>query len=185
MRTDFYNLFNQQVLYLAVSALKADNEKLIAHLGLSRMAEDTRQQISNLSLSQLVHVADFRGLLAEVRFNESQLINYLKMAASKTVEDQLIDEAIVGGMRQPMLQTLKGISRREFNSRREKLGVSETGRGRIGNLDLDEDEELKVIKVWQELIHKTDDMLERYVLLHRETGLPLDKAQNTIQQLFA
>ena len=63
MRTDFYNLFNQQVLYLAVSALKADNEKLIAHLGLSRMAEDTRQQISNLSLSQLVHVADFRGLL--------------------------------------------------------------------------------------------------------------------------
>lgn len=169
--------FNRQALILAHTALKSDDPRLIESLGLNELEANVRTAISNLNLSQLLLTDAFRGCLAEVRFNERQLRNYLGMARSKEQEESLINEAITAGIRQPQLQELKGVSRREFDLRRVRLSVPEKPRGPIEHLS--EEEDLKVARAWMQT-RDVVDPLERYLAVHRMTEVPLDQAISSV-----
>jgi hypothetical protein len=169
--------FNRQALILAHTALKSDDPRLMEALGLNDLEANIRTAISDLNLSQLLLTDAFRGCLAEVRFNERQLRNYLGMARSKELEESLLNEAITAGIRQPQLQELKGVSRREFDVRRIRLGVPEKPRGPIEHLN--EEDDLKVARAWLQTKEKTDP-LERYLAVHKLTEIPLDQAMSLI-----
>jgi len=169
--------FNRQALILAHSALKSDDPRLIQALGLDGIEVTIRTAISELNLSQLCLTDAFRGCLAEVRFNERQLRNYLGMAASKEAEEALLNDAITAGIRQPQLQELKGVSRREFDIRRVRLGVPEKPRGPIEHLS--EEDDVKVARAWQ-ATKNLPDPLERYLSVHKITDVPLDQAISSI-----
>jgi hypothetical protein len=169
--------FNRQALILAHTALKSDDPRLMEALGLNDLEVSVRTAISNLNLSQLLMTDAFRGCLAEVRFNERQLRNYLGMTRSKEQEESLLNDSITAGIRQPQLQELKGVSRREFDVRRVRLGVPEKPRGPIEHLS--EEEDLKVARAWMQTKELTDP-LERYLAVHRMTEVPLDQAISSI-----
>ncbi len=179
MRTNMINGLNREALLLSVSALKNDDTHLINELGLQHLSEGVRLKIAKLSLHQVLVAADFRGALAEVKIVPRQMEYFINMATSKSEEDAMIDEAIASGMRQPVLQELKGTTRREYTARRTKLKLPENPRGRIENLS--EDDELIVLRSWRKHADISDP-LARYLAVHHETGIGLDRAYLAINQ---
>lgn len=177
MTTSVLSGLNQQAILLAIHALQQDDVTVIAQLGLSGLADDAIKKLKSLTAQEILVVSDFRGQLAEIRIIPRMLENFLSLANSKTHDDQLIDEAILAGMRQPVLQTLKGVTRREFTTRRTRLNLPENPRGRIENLG--EDDEMRVLRAWQKHAN-INDPLERYVQLYRDTQIPLDQAYLSI-----
>jgi Protein of unknown function (DUF2857) len=177
MNATVLNGLNQQAILLAISALQTDDLNIIAQLGLGGLADEAIKKLKALTAKEILVASDFRGQLAEIRINPRMMENFLSMASSKTHEDELIDEAIAAGMRQPVLQDLKGVTRREFTTRRTRLHLPENPRGRIENLD--EDDEMRVLRSWQKHAH-VRDVLERYVHVFRDTQVPLDQAYLSI-----
>ncbi|WP_331351199.1 STY4526/YPO1902 family pathogenicity island replication protein [Cellvibrio sp. UBA7671] len=180
MQNHYLALINQQILLAAADALRTQDAHLINQLGLGSIDETTANQLKQVSADRLACLSNFRGTLLDVRLNAQNLRIFLGFANDKVGEDDLINKAIRAGMRQTMLEELKGIGRREFSSRRERMGLPEHTRGRIEVLG--ESDELKVLKVWGKLTHISDP-LERYLALHSETGIGLDQAYITIKQL--
>jgi hypothetical protein len=179
MNTTVLHGLNQQALLLAISALKNDDITVITQLGLADLNTEAIRKLKALTAQEILVTYEFRGQLAEIRIIPRMLENFLSMANSKTHEDALIDEAILAGMRQPILQELKGITRREFAARRDRMSLPDNRRGRIENLS--EEDELRAIKSWQQQ-DAIGDPLERYVSVYRDTQIPLDQAYLSINQ---
>lgn len=171
---------NQQFLLAAADALRSQDVHLINQLGLSAIDENTADQLRRVSVDRLACLNTFRGALLDVRLNTQNLRMFLGFANDKVSEDDQVNSAIRAGIRQPMLEELKGTSRREFTSRRVLMGLPEHTRGRIEVLK--EADELLLLRTWNEL-NKLDDLLERFLELHRITGIGLDQAYTTIKQL--
>lgn len=171
---------NQQILLAAADALRSQDAHLLSQLGLSKIDQATADQLRQVSVDRLACLNDFRGSLLDVRLNTQNLRMFLGFANGKVSEDDQINAAIRAGLRQPMLEEIKGIGRREFAHRREQMGLPEYTRGRIEVLN--EEDELSVLKAWKQLetIH---DLLDRYLQLHQLTGISLDQAYITIKQL--
>lgn len=180
MQSHYLTLINQHYLLAAANALRTQDVLLIEQLGLSSIDELTAEQLRSVSVDKLSCLGNFRGMFLDVRLNPNMLRMFLGFASDKVGEDDLIARAIRAGMRQPMLEELKGIGRREFTARRERMGLPDHARGRIENLS--EDQELTVLRTWSTLSHLSDP-LERYLELHRLTGIRLDQAFTTIKQL--
>lgn len=172
---------SQQALMLAVDALRNDDNALLHQLGLADLDDKLCGELKTLNIGNLSCATDFRGNLLHVRFDVGQLKHFLRMANTKYMEDELINRAIRGGLRQPMLEELKGISRRDYANRRTRMGLPEHAKGRI--LSLEEEDELTVLKVWQQIKKEVDDELQRYVLLHERTGIALDRAWVVIKEM--
>lgn len=171
---------NQQILLAAADALRSQDAYLLSQLGLNSIDPNTAEQLRRVSADRIACLNDFRGSLLDVRLNTQNLRMFLGFANDKVSEDDQINAAIRAGMRQPMLEEIKGIGRREFASRREKMGLPEHTRGRIEVLN--EEDELLVLRTWEKL-KSVDDLLERYLKLHELTGISLDQAYTTIKQL--
>ena len=171
---------NQQFLLAAADALRSQDAHLLSQLGLSKIDQSTAEQLRRVSVDRLACLNDFRGSLLDVRLNTQNLRMFLGFANDKVSEDDQINAAIRAGIRQPMLEEIKGIGRREFASRREHMGLPEHARGRIEVLS--EADELLVLRTWEKL-KSMSDLLERYLRIHELTGISLDQAYTTIKQL--
>lgn len=180
MHNHYMTLINQQYLLAAADALRNQDAFLIAQLGLANIDQITAEKLKSVSIDRLSCLTNFRGTLLDVHVNVHNLAMFLGFANGKIVEDDLITQAIRAGMRQPMLEELKGIGRREFTARRSRMGLPDHTRGRIEMLN--EEQELLVLKTWNQLAGITDP-LERYLALHSATGIELDQAYTTIKQL--
>jgi len=174
-----FGALNQQALILAVLALQHDDAKLLTQLGLTDIDEMLAGQLRDLTIEHLNSAKSFRGSLFQLKFETRQLNLFLNMALGKTRETHQINDAIKAGLRQPMLEEIKGVSRREYASRRSLMGLPENHRGRIETLS--EEDELLVLSTWQKL-NDIEDPLTRWLSLHEITGISLDRAWITIQQ---
>lgn len=173
-------VLNQQALLLAVEALRNNDQRLLNQLGLEHADEALAKQLRDLNASNFTCVQDFRGTLVQVKFDTRQLKLFVDLASTKTSEDDQINDGIRAGLRQPMLEELKGITRREYTSRRMRMGLPEHSKGRIENLS--EDDEIKVLRTWKTL-ESIDDPLKRWLKLHEITGIQLDRAWLVIRGL--
>ncbi len=182
MQTQFSNIqfLNQQALIIAAQALQQDDTRLLAQLGLLNIDEPLASKLKKLSVDQLSAINGFKGSLTQVCIDKDALKLCLGFVENKTREDDLINRAILAGLRHPMLEKLKGISRREYNARRERLNLPEHQKGRIEVLN--EEDELNVLRTWDEL-EEFNDPLERYLALHEKTGISLDRAWICIREL--
>lgn len=180
MQNHYLTLINQQYLLAAADALRTQDTLLIEQLGLSMIDEFTAAQLKGVNVDRLSCLGNFRGMFLDVRLNPNVLRMFLGFANDKVCEDDQIARAIRAGMRQPMLEELKGLGRREFSARRERMGLPDHNRGRIESLG--EERELLVLRTWATLSHITDP-LERYLALFEITGINLDQAYTTIKQL--
>lgn len=174
----FFNL-NQQALVLAAEALRNDDASLLDQLGLGDIEESTFAKLRSINISALSCTREFRGQLLHVKFDARQLGLFLNMASSKSEEDELINRSIKAGLRQPMLEELKGISRRDYANRRMRMGLPDHSKGRIENLN--EEDELIVLQVWRDL-KDIEDPLERYLALFDHTQVSLDRAWLVIKE---
>lgn len=178
-KNDQIQSLNQQALVLAVEAIRNEDAALLAQLGLSDIDEPLFEKLKYINISTLTCTRDFRGQLVKVKFDPRQLDLFLSMALSKTEEDEQISKAIRAGLRQPMLEELKGVSRREYTNRRLRMGLPDHSKGRIENLD--EEDELVVLQAWKRL-ENIDSLFDRYLALFDETQISLDRAWLVIKE---
>lgn len=179
INNNIYSVLNQQAVILAVQAIQRDDFKLLTQFGLSGLDGELAQQLKDLNIDHLSSINDFRGSLLQLKFDPRQLRVCIKMALEKTREDDQVNKAIRAGIRQPTLEELKGTTRREFTARRERMGLQEHCKGRIENLN--EEDELLVLRSWAKLKH-INDPLTRLLALHDETQISLDRAWVAIKQ---
>lgn len=179
MEIDDLAAINQQALILTIRALRAEDTRVLNELGLIDLDNQLVQQLKGLAVDHLANMPHFRGSLCQVKIDHKALRMCLGFVKNKTDEEDLVSRAIRGGMRQPMLEKLKGVGRREYNTRRERMGLPEHTKGRIESLS--EENEILVLRTWETLKH-IPDLLERLVVLHEETGIPLDQAFAAIRQ---
>lgn len=179
--TQQYSNINRAAIILAVEAFRSNDELILSQLGLNNLDSSTIDSLRNMSINHLACTQDFRGLLVNMNFDSRQVGLFISLASRRTQEDEQIDKLIRYGMRQGMLEHLKGVTRREFDSRRTRLQLPANARGRIETLC--ESDELLVLRSWQSLSLKIDDLLQRYIALHEDTLVSLDRACLTIQQV--
>lgn len=172
--------FGQLVLLAAADALRNMDHRMIEELGLGLLDRETADRLQSLTTDRIAYLNNFKGSVGQFRIDPNGVRLFLGLAESKVTEDELINRAINAGMRQPMLEQLKGVSRREYTARRERMGLPEHARGRIEVLD--QEKELLVLRTWQKLEHISDPLL-RYVTLHEETRVGLDQAFITINNM--
>ena len=180
MEINNIQLINQQALIIAAQALQSEDAQMLQQLGLVNIEEGLAAQLKSLSVDRLSNVSKFKGAFCQIRFDVNALRLCLGFVEGKSREDDMINRAIRAGLRQPMLESLKGISRREYNQRRERLGLPLHSKGRIEVLN--EEDELKVLRAWDQL-DELHAPLERFLALHETTGISLDRAWVCLQEL--
>lgn len=180
MSSNYSSWLNQVVMLALADALRSNNKELINEFGLHSLNRESSDELKQLTADRINCVHSFKGSLAKISVDTNQLAIFLNFSKTKTDEEDLIDKAILAGLRQCMLEELKGVTRREFASRREQLGLPEHKPGRIEVLG--ESDELLVLKIWGSL-SSIRDPLTRLLTLHDKTGISLDRAYTTIKQL--
>lgn len=176
----YLHWINTQVILAAADALRQEDMHLLKQLGLERLDEDVATRLKEVSADKLSCLSNFKGSLFQMKVDTKALRHFLDLANERVSEDELVNRAIKAGLRQPMLEELKGTSRREFASRRSRMQLPDHTRGRIEALN--EEDELSVLRTWRQLDFM-EDYLERLVALHEKTGISLDQAYSTIKEL--
>jgi len=174
---------NKAALELAILAIQEDSPDTIAMLGLNDMDDTSLTTLSMLNVHQLSFSEDFRGQLVDARLSPRGLNLYLDMAIRKQRDRDIENQAIRAGMRQFMMQRLTGMNRREYESRLKLLGLPGHDRGRIELLT--DDEEALVFSEWKKLCPEPNSSygLEQFCQLFEETGISLDRAYQSVEQL--
>ncbi len=181
MQSQYYlSLINQQALLAAAEALRTQDTKMLELLGVDQLDDCTANQLKMITTDRLATLNTFKGILCQLKLDPTGLRLFLGFADGKVTEDELVNQAIRAGMRQPMLEQLKGITRREYAARRARMGLPEHSRGRIEALS--EADELLVLRTWGKL-KACPDPLQRYLALYEETKIALDQAYTTIHNL--
>lgn len=174
-------IINQQAIMLAVSAIQRDDARTLEQMGLAEIDSELARQLKELQMDHLSCLVDFRGSLLHCQIDKRQLKMFVNMASEKTREDDQINKAIRAGIRQPVLEELKGVTRRDFTGRRERMEIPEHSKGRIENLN--EDDEISVLRAWtkHQLI---EDPLTRLLAVYDDTQISLDRAWIAIKHAF-
>ena len=170
----------QLVLLAAADAFRNMDQRLIEELGLGGLDNETVAKIKSITTDKIAYLPVFKGSLGHLKIDPNGLRLFLGLADIKVTEDELINAAIRGGMRLYMLETLKGISRRDYEARMKRMNMPEFPRGRLGALT--EEQELLVVRTWQKLEHIRDPLL-RYVTLHEQTGVCLAQSFSLLNTL--
>jgi hypothetical protein len=176
----YLHWINTQVILAAADALRQEDFHLLKQLGLDHLDEEVASRLKQVSADRLSCLSNFKGSLFQMKVDTTALRHFLDLANERVSEDELINRAIMAGLRQPTLEELKGTTRREYASRRSRMNLPDHTRGRIEALS-DEDE-LSVLRSWKQL-DVLEDYLERLVALHEKTGISLDQAYSTIKEL--
>jgi hypothetical protein len=177
---NYISWINQAAILAMANALRNNDIDQITQLGLENLDKPTADKIKQLTVDHLDCINAFKGSLLKMLIDPRQVSLFLDFAKNKTNEADLIDRAIMAGLRQPALEELKAISRREYALRRDKLGMEEARAGRPETLS--EADEIAVVKEWLQL-HSVHDPLERLLVVYERTGIPLDRAYLSIKAL--
>ena len=174
-----FSSINQQALIVAAEALRSDDVSTLSELGLDDLTEALAMKLKQLTLQEITCTGEFRAPIARVSIDRRNIELFINYAAGKTAEDALVSKAIKGGIRQSQLETLKGTSRREYDERRKRLGLQEHTKGRIEQLN--EEDEFLVIREWEKLKDILDP-LSKLVELHERTQIRIDSAWVALNQ---
>lgn len=180
MQNFYLTSLNHQALLAVAEALRNGDNQMLVQLGLGNIDHNVASELKGLSADRIACLPNFKGSLFQIHIDTNTLRLFLGFAKNKVSEDELINRAIYAGLRQPMLEEIKGVSRRDFAARRARMNLPEHNRGRIEVLS--EKEEITVLRTWENL-KSIEDLLERLLALHQETGISLDQAWITIKQL--
>ena len=171
----FYSL-NRHVLITAVEALQIGDNRTLESMGVSvKMAEEIR----SIDLEALTKGKNFPASIVDIKINPRSLSLFLNHVSEETQQDRLIDDSMRLGIRQPMLLTLFGVSRNEYDARRDRLGLPNHVTGRIESLD--EESEVHVYMEWQKFraenssVKTSAKTLEGIVSVCKSTGQRADQ----------
>ncbi len=176
----YISWINQAAILAAANALRSNDIELIHQLGLETLDKPTAEKIKLITADHLICINSFKGSLLKMLVDPKQIKLFLDFAKNKTEDEDLVDKAILAGLRQPALEELKAISRREYSIRRERLGLPEAKAGRPETLT--EANELMVLRAWNQL-NNVADPLERLLAVYEQTRISLDSAYLSIKAL--
>ncbi len=170
---------NREALLMAATAAQSADTHVLGQLGVEPEAIPL---LKDMKASDLEKLESFPASLLEVRFNRHNITRLLQRISDEGHSIDLADRAIKGGIRQPALNQLCGISRREFDQRCEMLGVPLKTPGRVDSLT--ERKEIEVDGRWKSI---TEDMgnheetlLLRLIKTHEDTGTSIDQIWNLV-----
>lgn len=175
-----FSTINQQALIVAADALRSDDITTLKEMGLVGLTESLATKLKQLTLQEITCTREFKASLASITIDHRNIELFIDFASRKTDEDHLITKAIMGGIRQSQLEVLKGTTRREYDERRKRLGLQVHTKGRIEQLN--EEDELLVFREWEKL-SSIQDPLVRYVELYEKTNISIDRAWVSLKQL--
>ncbi len=162
-----------------LAALEAAHNFEFEALDLMGIDTATITQLQQLDLHSVVLSAKLPISVLEVRFNHNALNLMLQHGVKRSAWERLLNESIALGIRQPMLQQLCGMNRREFDQRRRSMGLPPPATGRISKLS--EADEFAVVTCYHPLKNSpVDNPLTHLVNVSRETGISLDQVYTTL-----
>ena len=168
---------NREALYTAATAAQTSNFALLKKMGVEETCYDL---LRSVTLRALDRMTDFPAPLVDVSFNGKALSYFLNHQELEHSEETDTDRAIRLGIRQPMLNALTGISRRDYDQRKQALGLPPQERGRIESLT--ESEELDALRQWEQLKNSNLSELRKLCSLSESTGIGIDRLWNTIME---
>jgi len=160
---------NFHAIRLMVHAVRCHDEQMIQNFGLDL---ELMEKICKLRIEELENLADFRGLIAQIRFDSRAMRLLLRHVHHHMETENTLNRAIRLKARHPMLHALTGLSRREFIHRCQTMKVPTPHRGRIELLN--EHEETLIRKTWPKY-SDNNDLLASLCDLAEETGISLDR----------
>jgi len=170
---------NREALLMAAAAAQSADTRVLGQLGVE---PDAVPLLKVMKASDLDKLENFPASLLEVRFNRHNMAQLLQRINEEGESTDLVDRAIRGGIRQPQLNQLSGISRREFDQRCKMLGLNPKTPGRVSALT--ERQEIQVDGCWANLKElmgdHQDTILTRLTETHEETGAPIDQIWNLV-----
>ena len=170
---------NREALLMAATAAQSADVRVLEQLGVE---PDAVSLLKEMRASDLDKLESFPASLLEVRFNRHNMAQLLQRINDEGANTDLTDRAIRGGIRQPNLNKLNGISRREFDRRCQMLGLPSKTPGRVNALS--ERKEIEVDGFWKKLTETysdhSDTILERLVEAHELTGASIDQIWNLV-----
>ncbi len=170
---------NREALLMAATAAQSADTRVLDQLGVE---PDAVPMLKHMKASDLDKLESFPTSLLEVRFNRHNMARLLQRINEEGESTDLVDRAIRGGIRQPQLNNLSGISRREFDQRCKMLGLPPKTPGRVNAFN--ERQEIQVDGCWKKLKElmgdQPDTLLTRLVETHDETGASIDQIWNLV-----
>ena len=170
---------NREALLMAATAAQSADTRVLGQLGVE---PDAVPLLKDMKASDLDKLENFPASLLEVRFNRHNMAQLLQRINDEGESTDLVDRAIRGGIRQPQINQLSGISRREFDQRCKMLGLTPKTPGRVNAFN--ERQEIQVDGCWKKLKELmgdgSDTLLERLVEAHEETGASIDQIWNLV-----
>ncbi len=168
---------NREALYTAATAAQTSNYALLKKMGVDEACYD---MLRSITLRALDRMRDFPAPLVDVSFNSKALSNFLNHQVKEHTEESDTDRSIRLGIRQPMLAKLTGISRRDYDQRKQALGLPPQERGRIESLT--EAEELDALRQWEQMKESRIGELCKLCTLSESTGIGIDRLWNAIME---
>lgn len=172
-----YTLNREAVYMLAAAAQRSDYQFLDA-LGVDEACASLLQMVG---IQELDRLQDLPTSVVDLRFNSTTLRRSLVYLQRETAQERLIDRGIRLGLRQPMLRALTGMSRREYDQRRQALRMPAKEPGRVESLS--ESDEIKVLELWERLSRDEElSLLERLCIVSERTHLSADRIWNAVME---
>ena len=150
-----------------VDAAQSGEVTILEQMGIDA---GTAEQLRQLPLDVLTRGKGFRASMLRIQVNKPVVGMYINHISKESQNESHIDQAIRLGLRQPMLNALCGLSRREYDNRRNFLGLPPHSTGRIKALG--EEDEIEVYERWLQLYVEQPgaSLLERLIMLSEQTG---------------
>lgn len=169
---------NREAVYMLAAAAQRSDYQLLDRLGVDEACASLLQMVG---IQELDRLQDLPTSVVDLRFNASALRRSLAYLQRETAQERLIDRGIQLGLRQPMLRQLTGMSRREYDQRRQALRLPAKEPGRVESLS--ERDEIAVLELWERLA--SDDqisLLERLCIVSERTRLSADRVWNAVME---
>ena len=174
------SILNTAVIHALVEAIVDNDSGFIDSMGIDTDVIDLLKTLPATQLTRLTQ--SFGAQIIEVRIDGQALSLFKEHIERESQTEDLTDRVMSHGGRFKMINALTGISRQEYEQRRDILGIEAPSRGRIEFLN--EADEVAVWDAW-ELTQENDPALERYLQVSLSTGLPIDKIWQAVQNLVA
>lgn len=166
MMNNPYSDVRLAALNFVVNASLEANLQRLAFIGLDA---ETANLLRTLKADEIMKLSRIPAPMITIQFNQDQLKQQINCAKSESMKCELIDQLILMDASLAMMMSLTSISRAEYESRQEFLGITSTGAGRPKALT--KTQELSVIDLWDK--YKDLDEIERYHKVGLDTQIPL------------
>lgn len=136
--------------------------------------------IQNLSAPEIRKlVKGFGSQFVDISINPHALRMFNEHVLQEADHERVIDRAMRAGARFSMMNALTGMTRHDYERRRELLEIQSPGRGRMENLT--EDDEQLVWRAWRACADEPN-LLMRCCLVADETASRVDQVWLAVRQ---